>query len=121
MGVVRIAPGLGIALGVLAIPAALHATAIAAKRERRSGHPLTVPEKIAAFGVSFAFATWIAFGSFIAAFAAFFVTCTAGFMTGAGFGRSGDYVLTVSAFVAGAVFLCFLAYFLIRNVRRTKD
>lgn len=120
MGVVRIAPGLGIALGVLAIPAALHTTAIAAKRERRTGHALTVPEKIAAFGISFAFATWIAFGSFIAAFAAFFVTCTAGLTIGDGFGRSGDYVLTISAFVAGAVFLSFLAFFLIRNVRRTK-
>jgi hypothetical protein len=120
MGVVRIAPGLGIALGVLAIPAALHTTAIAAKRERRTGHALTVPEKIAAFGVSFAFATWIACGSFIAAFAAFFVTCTAGLTIGNGFGRSGDYVLLVSAFVACAVFLSFLAYFLIRSVRRSK-
>jgi len=54
MGVIRIAPGLGVPLAMIAIPAALHTTALVAYRKRRSGHALTVPEKIFAFVASFA-------------------------------------------------------------------
>jgi hypothetical protein len=118
MGVVRIAPGLGIALGILSIPAALHSTAIAAKRERRPGHALTVPEKIEAFFMSFALVVLFACGSALAAFGAFFVTCTAWMTSGRRFQTDFFYLPPIAA---GVFFVGFLAYFLVRNVRRTKD
>jgi len=119
MGVVRIEPGLGIAFAVLAIPAALHSAAIAAKRERHSGHALSVPQKIEAFLGSFGLVIFFAGASIIAAFGAFFVTCTVGSVGRAGFVNQ-DVGQTSTA-VAGAVFVGVMAYLLVRNVRRTKD
>jgi len=54
MGVVRIAPGLGILLGIFSVPAALFTISVSAYRKRRSGRALTTGEKVGSFVGAFA-------------------------------------------------------------------
>lgn len=82
MGVVRIAPGLGILLAIAALPAALITVGVSSYRKRRSGRSLTPGEKAGTFAASFAaiagtiaIVILVAIVIAIAAVAAFFVSC----------------------------------------------
>ena len=125
MGVVRIAPGLGIALGIFSFPAALHTTAVAAYRKRRSCRALTVPEKILVFIESFALFLLAAIAVLVAAVSALAVICLSAPSAGPNgrMGlRNGDLVLTIFATVAGIAVIGLTCYLLVRIIwRRTKD
>jgi hypothetical protein len=75
MGVVRIAPGLGILLGFFCFPAALHTTAVASYRKNRWRRALTVREKIFVFIESFALFLSIAIAVVASAVGAVAVIC----------------------------------------------
>jgi hypothetical protein len=81
MGVASVAPGLAIALAVLAVPALVH-TAVLAMRRRARGEPLSPADKLSLF-LSSAGALLI---SLLAAGIAFYATCWVGFFAGAGVG-----------------------------------
>jgi len=123
MGVVRIAPPLGIALGVVSIPAALHTFGVAAYRKSRSGRALTLPDKILAFIGSFALFFLIAIATLIAALGALMVICTV--VPVGTLGMRPDEIpdqLSLPVFaVAGLTFVGIGVYSLVRNLQRSKD
>jgi len=125
MGVVRIAPGLGILLAIFCFPAAIHTTAVAAYRKRRSRRSLTVPEKILVFIESFALFSLMAIAVVAAAIGALAVICLSSSSThsdGQWGASSGDLLLTIFAAGAGIVFIGLVVYSLFRALwRRTKD
>jgi hypothetical protein len=122
MGVIRIAPGLGIALAILSLPAAVHTIAVSAYRQGQSRRALSVPEKIVVFIESFALFSMIAIAVIIAAIGALFVICMAS-LRGDGNGMSrGDLAGPILASIGGVVFAALIAYLLVRALwRRTKD
>jgi ribosomal protein L40E len=122
MGVVRIAPGLGIALGIFSLPAALHTTAVAAYRKRRSRRALTVPEKILVFIESLALFILIAIAVVIAAIGALFVICMQSMNPSGRVPHGGDATVPILATVGGVILVLFIAYVLVQVLwRRTKD
>ncbi|HEX3996971.1 MAG TPA: hypothetical protein VHX65_00295 [Pirellulales bacterium] len=124
MGVVRIAPGLGIPLAVLSLPAALQTTAIALNRRRRSGMPLTLGNKIADFVESMAMVIVFAAVSVFTAIAAFVATCTAtgfSFVGSVYHGNGGTLFTWVAAIAGGTMFLGLFAFFFHRALHRTGD
>ncbi len=119
MGVVRIAPGLGIALAVITFPAALNTVGIAAYRKRKSGQAMTVPDKLAAFTVSVAAFVIIAVLVIIAAISALLVMCMAS-GTGLISNNSGLANATVVvASIVAVVAVIFVAWLILREVWRT--
>lgn len=117
MGVVRIAPGLGVPLAIIAIPAALHTTALVAFRKRRSGHALTVPEKLFAFIASFAIFMLAAIVITVSACFAAFVICLSSL------NRSAPNNSTTINVIFGIIVVAVLivAYIPLRSLWRTKD
>jgi hypothetical protein len=125
MGVARIAPGLGITLGIFCVPAAVHTTAVVADRKNRSRRALAAPEKILVFIESFALFLLAAIAVLVAAISALAVISLSGPSTGSN-GRmapgNGDLVLNVFATVAGIAAIGLTLYLLVRIIRRrTKD
>ncbi len=78
LGVMREAPGLGIALAIAATPALIRTTGIVSRKKSR-GRVLSTPEKLGVFLSSFGVIVTVG----AAAGAAFFATCWAGFFGGA--------------------------------------
>jgi hypothetical protein len=119
LGVWKMAPGLGIVLGVLSFPAALHTMGLAAYRKRRTGDSMSVADKIGAFAASFAFFVLVAIAVIIAAIGALFAICLAGSNHPVSDGRA-----ALVWFAGGAAILSgivFLAYRLVRSLWRKKD
>ena len=83
LGVISLSPGLGFGVIVLVTPAFLR-TVIGARRMRRQGRPLGVPEKIMAFLGSLGLVTATA----VAAGVAFYATCWVGFLGGMAVGEA---------------------------------
>jgi hypothetical protein len=119
MGVARLAPGLGIALGIISFPAALHTTALVAYRKRRSGHALSVQEKIFAFIESFALFVLIAIAIAIAAIGALAVICMSGRPITST--DSGSWLLTAVGCAAGIFVIVLIVFPFVRAVWRSKD
>lgn len=121
LGVYRIAPGLGITLGIFSLIAALHTTGIAAYRKKRLGRALTVQEKILAFLGSFAVVLLIAVAVVAAIISALFVIC----MSGGGIGQLGPspgFAIPAIAITAIAIAVGFGVFFIVRRLWRTpKD
>jgi hypothetical protein len=118
MGVAWIALPLGIALGILCFPAALHTTAIVASRKRRSGQRVSVQDKIVAFTESFVLFTLIAVAIVIAAIGALFVVCMS---SNSGMFRNANFTIPIIAAVAGLIFIGFVVFFLVRALWKIKD
>ena len=116
LGVGVMAPGLGIALAVLAAPALVR-TSIVAARSRAHGQPLSVEAKVALFAGSLVVVGIIV----VAAAAAFYATCFAGFWGGAGVSLlwADDDVGTIiwglaTGILLGSLVAIFVAYRLVR-------
>ncbi|MCA9264599.1 MAG: hypothetical protein KDA60_12145 [Planctomycetales bacterium] len=82
----RAAPGLGILVSILAVPAVAR-TAVRLNIARQQGEPVTTESRLAAFGASFG----IVFLAAIASCVSFVVTCFAGFFGTAAIARTGDW------------------------------
>jgi hypothetical protein len=95
LGVGGMAPGLGIALAVLASPALVR-TSVVAALSRARGKPMSVGAKVALFVVSLIVAVVIA----IAAGAAFFVSCLAGAVAAPG---GGSLIVGMTCGLLGAL------------------
>jgi hypothetical protein len=119
MGVVRIAPGLGYTLAIISFPAALHTIAVVAHRKRRSGHALSVPEKILAFIGSLVVFALIVVAVWVAAIGALFVICLQSTQNGRV--PQGDATGPIAITVASVLFIGLVIHFLIRGLWRTKD
>jgi hypothetical protein len=116
LGVAAMAPGLGIALAVLAAPALVR-TANVAVRRRRRGEPLSARAKMWVFGGTLGLLAIVG----TAAAAAFVVTCyPLGFLGFAwGYGGSGWGVFVFfMAWVAGAAVVILVLRLLFRSFRR---
>jgi hypothetical protein len=82
LGAATIAPGLGVALAVLATPPLVH-TCVMATRRRRRGRPMDAVEKTVLFAASTGAVVAILVGAGIA----FYGTCWVGFFAGAAAGE----------------------------------
>jgi len=121
MGVVRIAPGLGIMLGIISFPAAILTISVASYRKRRSGRALTVPEKILAFVESFALFFLIATAVVVAAIGALAVICLSSTSPSNRLGvDNGSLLLTIFGCAAGFAVIVFIVCFLARTLWRSK-
>ncbi len=77
VGVFKLVPGLGILLGIFALPALVR-TSIDVTKHKQRGSPLGMLGKVGSFVVSLVIAVTVT----IAAFAAAFAVCAVGFSTG---------------------------------------
>jgi hypothetical protein len=122
LGVARISPGIGIGLAIVATPALLR-TCVAAVRRKSRGRPMTPREKLSVFAASLGVVLTIV----VAAGAAFYATCWAGFFGGAtvsslwaeGYGPIGWGLVT--GLVVGVVVAICVAILLARRLWPRKE
>jgi hypothetical protein len=105
MGVATIAPGLAIALAVISFPAAMRTIGTVARRKRRRGESLSVPEKIEAFLASCGVVLAILAGAGIAFMA---ICLPVGFATANSWFERGPPYLAIIAGVLAAGTIAFL-------------
>jgi hypothetical protein len=115
MGVVRIAPGLGIVLAVLSLPAALRTVGRVGRLRTKTGRAMTVSGKISTFMSSLTICFVIALG----ASTAFTLTCFPIGLLGFSSGGGGGGVL-ILAVIAGLIAGGFAGYWLIRWLWRQR-
>lgn len=121
LGITMLAPGLGIALTILLIPAFLW-TARASGRARGMGRPMDAAAKVAFFAST----VGILLATILAAGIAFYATCWVGFLGGAGIGslvEKGDYAGLGVGLVAGGILgtvsaLAVMVFLLVRLLPR---
>jgi hypothetical protein len=115
MSVSVMAPGIGIALAVVATPALVR-TYMLTRHRRDSDKPVAAGEKIVLFMMCLGIATLIA----LAAGAAFFVTCFFGFgVTSAGIGKGSlDAGVTIGVILGTIAGLVVLIVLLVKWLRR---
>lgn len=122
LGVARLSPGIGIGLAIVATPALVR-TCITAVRRKTRGQPMTPLEKVGVFSATLGAVLTV----LIAAGAAFYATCWAGFFGGAavssiwaqGYDSIGWGLVT--GVLLGIVVGLYVAYLLIRLwVRKGK-
>jgi hypothetical protein len=102
LGVFVAAPGLGILLAVIAVPAFVRTSAATSAQEQSAGRPVDVPDKVGLFLGSIGIMLLIGLAGFGAFFAACWASCAALSVTGAfrrGGGNSG--LLLVNLFAGG--------------------
>ncbi len=121
LGLVSIAPGLGIAFAIFVTPAYIR-TAVGVARRNVKGQPMDIGQKILAFGGSLAVMTVIA----VAAAVAFFATCFAGFWAAAPvfvYVASAETIVwvLVIAIVIGSIAAGVVGYLLIRRLWPRMD
>ena len=115
MGVVRIAPGVGIALAIICLPAGLRTITAVHRRQRRTGQTMTVGEKLTTFCIFL----FLAFAITTAIAVAFTVTC---FPIGAiGFESKQDGTYFVVAVIVGTLVAGALGFYLFRAMWRGKE
>ncbi len=115
MGVVRIAPGVGIALAIICLPAGLRTITAVHRRQRRTGQTMTVREKLTTFCIFL----FLAFAITTAIAVAFTVTC---FPIGAiGFESKQDGTYFVVAVIVGTLVAGALGFYLFRAMWRGKE
>jgi hypothetical protein len=118
--ITRMAPGLGVAIMILGVPALIH-TCVVASRQAAGGRPMSSPRKALSFTVALltAFAvTGLALG---AAMAAFFVVCTVGIPLMQSSGKWAPFVLGAAGLAAfGAAVATVVGFFLIYANRRRR-
>jgi hypothetical protein len=90
-GLMTVAPGLGILLLVLMVPALVRTQAVMRRDDERSGRSATFGEKVGAFVVSLALMALIGIGAVIAFLAACFFSCTA--LYSGGMGDSSEFLI----------------------------
>ena len=117
MGVATIAPGLAIALAVISFPAALRTIGTVARRKRRRGESLSVPEKIEAFVASLGVVLAIVVGAGIAFMAVCFPVGLAAAATNVG----GEFGFIVPAVIAGIMAAGTATFLLGRRIWPQKD
>jgi hypothetical protein len=115
--IIKMDPGLGIVLTVLAAPAMLRMLIVAFQRQQ-SGVPMSPSEKAGVFFMTAAMALCVVAAAGAAFCFAFFVTCTAT-MIGGGGDNTALAVCTIVGGIAAAIVAIFVAFLFWRARRRS--
>jgi len=109
MGVGKIAPSLGVGMGIISISAAVNATAIVSYRQSKSGRVTTAAGKCGIFAVSVAAFVFVGVALLSAAFASlvFFALCNA---------ASGPLIAGTGALIVFAGSALFATFAILRGV-----
>jgi hypothetical protein len=110
LGVFVAAPGLGILLAVIAVPAFVRTSAATSAQERAAGRPVDVPDKVGLFLGSVGVILLIGLAGFGAFFAACWASCAALSVTGAFRGGGGNAALVWINLFAGGIALAFVVW-----------
>jgi hypothetical protein len=112
LGAFVAAPGLGILLAVIAVPAFVRTSAATSAQEQSAGRPVDVPDKVGLFLGSIGVVLLIGLAGFGAFFAACWASCAALSVTGAFRGGGGDAALVWINLFAGGIALALVVWLL---------
>jgi hypothetical protein len=107
-GLMTVAPGLGILVLVLMVPALVRTQALTRRDDERAGRQSTIGEKVGAFVVSLALMALIAIAAGVAFLAACFFSCTA--LDSGGMGASSEFLIMVIPIGVAALVVVGLIY-----------
>lgn len=107
-GLMTVAPGLGILVLVLMVPALVRTQALTRRDDERAGRQSTFGEKVGAFVVSLALMALIAIAAGVAILAACFFSCTA--LYSGGMGASSEFLIMAIPIGVAALVVVGLIY-----------
>ena len=120
MGVIRIAPGLGIPLALFCLLASALTIRSASRAERKTGKPLTVFQKISVFLEKFVISIVIVIVGIVALISALFVICAAAFGAAQVLPSSQQAVAIFVGVIIGVLIVGFVLWELIQNYRSSR-